>query len=692
MREEWEELDELAFDDEPVCEQDEKLYDWDEDYVSEREGVVLMEKEQREEAFIIDESTSPEAVLKHYWGYDNFRPLQREIIDSILEGRDTLALLPTGGGKSICFQVPALLSEGLTLVITPLISLMKDQVDNLRRRGIKAMALHSGMKSRQIHQAIDNCIFGRYKLLYVSPERLSSKAFQENLYKLKVGMIVIDECHCICQWGYDFRPSYLNIKEIRELLPDIPVLALTATATPDTVIDIQEQLYFGADSQVFQKSFFRPNLSYSIRRTTDKMSMLLHILSRVAGSSIIYCRSRDLCGKVAKFLRQQHITAAAFHAGLSHTEREMRQNRWMNDEVRVMVATNAFGMGIDKPDVRLVLHLNLPSSLEEYFQEAGRAGRDGEKSYAVLLSDEKDAPNLKRRFTNSFPKKTYIHKTYEAICNYLSIGMGEGFQKSYDFEIDPFIWHFRMQPIQTKHAIEILQTAGWLSYKEEDTRSRLKFIYTREELYQEHVGYDEVLRAILRLYSGLFADYVFIQEEALAKLLGYTTDDVYAILTDLNRRAVLHYIPRKNIPRLIFHIRREEVRYLNLPREAYEDRKERMRERIEAGINYILATKTCRSQLLLAYFGEQTKEKCGMCDVCLRRQELGLQQYIIDEVQETILKLIDLDAESEEHILKVEDVCEELPYAPTDIIEAIRYLAAELNLYELCGNFILPKF
>ncbi len=691
MQDNIDELENLDFSEEDRGEQNEELHHWEEDYLSEdtTEEIQTLDEES---TFSINETTSPEAVLKHYWGYEHFRPLQREIIGSILKGQDTLALLPTGGGKSICFQVPALLSEGISIVVTPLISLMKDQVDNLRKRGIKAMAIHSGMKSRQINQAIDNCIFGRYKLLYISPERLGTKAFQENLQKLKVGMLVIDECHCICQWGYDFRPSYLNIKELRELLPKVPILALTATATPDVVLDIQEQLAFGENAQVFQQSFYRANLSYSIRRTPEKEAMMLHILNRVAGSGIIYCRSRKLCGEIAKFLRNNGISASAFHAGLSHTEREMRQNRWINDEVRIMVATNAFGMGIDKPDVRIVIHLSLPSSLEEYFQEAGRAGRDGEQSYAVLLNSDKDASTLKRRFTDSFPKKDYIHKTYNALCDYLSIGLGEGFQRSYDFEIEPFIWRFHLHPIQTRHAINIMETASWLSYKEEDTRSRLKFVYTREELYQEHVGYDELLRAILRIYSGLFADYVFIQEEVIANLLNYSQEDIYAMLIDLDRRGVLHYIPRKNIPRILFHIRRENVKHLTLPPSAYEERKERMRERINAGINYILEHKVCRSQLLLAYFGEKSDKKCGMCDVCLRRKELGLQQYIIDETEEVILKLIDLDAREEEQILKVEAICEQLPYAPTDIIEAIRYLANERRLYQLSGNLILPNF
>ncbi len=691
MQEELDDLENINFSEEYDEERNEELLQWDEDYLSESPSSVAESSEEKQ-AFVINESTSPEAVLKHYWGYDSFRPLQREIIGSVLQGQDTLALLPTGGGKSICFQVPALLSKGITIVVTPLISLMKDQVDNLRKRGVKAMAIHSGMKARQINQAIDNCIFGRYKLLYVSPERLGTTAFQENLQKLKVGMLVIDECHCICQWGYDFRPSYLNIKELRELLPDVPVLALTATATPDVVLDIQEQLGFDEEAKFFQQSFYRPNLSYSLRRTNDKEAMMLHILSRVAGSSIVYCRSRKLCGTMAKFLRDNGISATAFHAGLSHTEREMRQNRWINDEIRVMVATNAFGMGIDKPDVRLVIHFNLPSSLEEYFQEAGRAGRDGEQSYAVLLNSERDASMLKRRFTDSFPKKSYIHKTYEALCNYFAIGMGEGFQCSYDFELEPFIWRFRLHPVQTRHAISIMETASWLSYKEDDTRSRLKFVYTREELYQDHVGYDQLLRAILRLYSGLFADYVFIQEEVLAKLLSYTQEDVYAMLIDLDRRGILHYIPRKNIPRIQFHIRREPVKYLMLPPSAYEERKERMRQRIEAGINYILEHNVCRSQLLLAYFGEQSETKCGMCDVCLRRKEVGLQQYIIDETEEIILKLIDLDETEEELILKVEDVCEALPHAPTDVVEAIRYLANERGLYELQGNLILPNY
>ncbi len=669
-------------------EQDEERIPWPEDYIAQR--LLDFENENPEtNELLIQEDTSPEQVLEHYWGHKTFRPLQKEIILSALKGEDVLALLPTGGGKSICFQVPALMSSGLSLVITPLISLMKDQVENLQRRGIKAAAIHGGMSADRINQTIRNCIFGKFKLLYISPERLNAPSFREQLEHLSLSRLIIDECHCICQWGYDFRPSYLNIKELRKELPDIPILALTATATPDVVEGIKSELAFDEQAKIFQKSFFRPNLSYSIRRTSNKEDMLLHILSRVSGSAIIYCRSRALCGKLARFLREHKISASSFHAGLSHTERDLRQSRWMNDELRVMVATNAFGMGIDKPDVRLVIHLALPSSLEEYFQEAGRAGRDEKRSYAVLLVGKTDATSLKRRFSDSFPKKALIRQTFEDLCSFLQVGIGEGFQKSYEFDIDKFTYYFRLNPIQTKYALEIMEAAKWLSYKKDETRSRLKFICRREELYQSYVGHDEILQAILRSYTGLFSDYVFIQEEVLASLSGFSLEEVYMMLSELNRLGVLHYIPSSNTPRILFHIRREPAEYLSLPASVYEERRERMRERIQAGIHYILDNKTCRSQLLLAYFGEHSEKTCGICDVCLQRTDLGLNDYILNDVEEYVLAQLQTDEEKDNKLLPIQEVCQALAYNPSDIITALECLAHETEYFTIQGDLLV---
>ncbi len=634
---------------------------------------------------------SPEAVLKHYWGYDNFRSLQGDIIHATLNNIDTLALMPTGGGKSICFQVPALMTEGLTLVVTPLISLMKDQVDRLREKGIKATAIHSGMGARAITQTIDNCIYGRYKLLYISPERLKSESFAEKLDQLSISRLVIDECHCICQWGYDFRPSYLNIHSLRQQLNNVPVLALTATATPEVVEDIKVQLGFGTTAQVFQKSFYRENISYSIRQTTNKDQMLLHILSRVAGSAIVYCRSRKRCGEIADFLRTCGVSASAFHAGLNYAERDIRQNRWMKGEVRVMVATNAFGMGIDKPNVRLVIHVTVPNSMEEYFQEAGRAGRDGQKSYAVMLVDSYDPARLKQRFRDTYPSKDYIYRTYESLCNYLSIGEGEGFKRIFELDLKHFIVTFKMHPVQTKYAIQIMQNAEWLDYETDAVPSRLKFIYSRDDLYQRHVGYDDFLRVLLRLYTGFFRDFVAIEEELIAEMTGLDAEIVYEIFKDLSRRNILHYVPRSNLPRIFFKVRREDPRQLRLPSSAYEDLKERMRERTDVALSYILGRDTCRSQYLLRYFGEEKSESCGQCDVCLRRKELGLNEYVLNDVEHYILKNLDLEEnyKNGKYILDIKELCTKLSYAPTDVHNAVLFLADQLELFYLEGEFII---
>lgn len=631
---------------------------------------------------------SPEDVLKAFWGYDEFRLQQRAIVDSILEGHDTLGLMPTGGGKSVSFQVPALMTPGLTLVITPLISLMKDQVDRLRSKGIKAAAIHSGMSAGRIRQTLDNCIYGRYKFLYISPERLSSTSFRDFLPHLEVSLLVIDECHCICQWGYDFRPSYLNILEVRSLLPNVPILALTATATPDVVEQIQQSLGFRQGSKILRSSFYRPNLSYAIRRTSDKMNMILHILGRVQGSTIIYCRSRELCQTLAKALCEQGISANYFHAGLTHLERERRQNEWMADRVRVMVATNAFGMGIDKPDVRLVLHMAMPSSVEEYFQEAGRAGRDGHKAYCVVLVDERDANLLRRRVLDAFPEKEYIHKVYNSLCSYLRIGMGEGYQRSYDCDLEDFIIRFRMRPVQTYSAIDIMQVAGWLSVHTDETRSILTMLYTREQLYQPEVGHDTLLRALLRQYTGLFSDYVAVSETDLGQLTGTSAEEVYQELSLLSRMGILHYIPKKNVPRIVFQIRREEAERLLLPRSAYEERKERLQERITASVQFIEREDVCRSRLLLGYFGEEADLSCGMCDVCLRREDedSGLRHHMIEDVS---LRLEALREQEDIGLHTLEHLCSLLPYPPAEILVAVQYLSAIGWGVRLSGSTLL---
>ena len=625
---------------------------------------------------VADDALLPEQVLERYWGYTSFRPLQRELITSILDGKDTLGLLPTGGGKSIIFQVPGLMLPGLTLVITPLISLMKDQVDRLHTQGIRATAIHSGMSQEKIQVALDNCLYGRYKFLYISPERLGSPLFRSWLSELAISLIVVDECHCMCQWGYDFRPSYLEILSVRHELEGVPILALTATATEEVVEDIIRALEFRPGYTYLKKSFHRPNLSYSIRRSEDKTAMMLHILSRVSGSAIVYCRDRELTRKVTDELLSYGISATYYHAGLTYKERELRQARWMRDEVRVMVATNAFGMGIDKPNVRLVIHLTVPSSLEEYFQEAGRAGRDGEKSYAVMITSGIDSQLLTKRLRDTFPDKDYIRHIYDQMCNFLSIGEGEGLGRTYDFDIDLFIRRFRMRPVQTRYAIEIMQLSGWLEYNDDDSRSRLMFLVPSSRLYEKSVRPDSLIRALLRSYTGLFSGYVTINEGDLSELTGYTNEEVYLFLVDLTMKGILHYIPQKHVPRVSFRIRREDSRLLTIPYAAYTQRQERMSDRIGAVRTYIEEENTCRSRMLLAYFGEQDSAPCGACDVCLRKHPTGLTQHLVDEVKEELDKRL-LSAETDSY--PIETFVSSLPFHPLDTVKAIRFWAGELG-------------
>ncbi len=582
-------------------------------------------------------------ILKQYWGYDHFRGIQEDIIRSVGEGKDTLGLMPTGGGKSITFQVPALAQEGLCLVITPLIALMKDQVRNLRERGIKATAVYSGMTREEILIALENCIFGNYKFLYISPERLGTEIFQIKLRSMHVSLITVDESHCISQWGYDFRPAYLKIADIRQLLPGVPVIALTATATPEVVKDIQERLQFRLEN-VFRMSFERKNLAYIVRHTEDKEGEMLHILQRVNGSSIVYTRNRKKTKEIAQLLNRNHITATFYHAGLSDETKDLRQKAWLKGEYRVMVATNAFGMGIDKPDVRLVIHADVPDSPEAYFQEAGRAGRDGMKAYAVLLFCPRDKITLKQRISDTFPEKDYIRKVYEDINFYYQMAMGDGLGCTFAFNLDEFCHNFKHFPVQTDSALKILTRAGYLEYTDEqDNASRIMFTLTKEELYRIHeqnADTEKLIRILLRTYTGLFTDYAYINEKLLAKRSGLSRPQIYETLLFLTRQHILHYIPGKKTPYIIYTRERQETDRIYLSKEVYEERKESYRRRIEAMIEYAESENNCRSRMLLHYFGEKNEHNCGQCDVCLQHHHSGLKQSQFDEISHQILSLL----------------------------------------------------
>ena len=563
-------------------------------------------------------------ILKKYWGYDDFRGIQREIIESILAGHDTLGLMPTGGGKSITFQVPALAQEGVCIVITPLIALMKDQVQNLRSRGIKAAAIYTGLTHDQILQTLENAVFGAVKLLYISPERLSSELFQQKLRHMKVCFICVDEAHCISQWGYDFRPSYLAIADIRRLVPDIPVLALTATATPEVVDDIQNRLHFQKKC-VFRMSFERKNLAYVVRRTFNKEQQLVHILQSVPGSAIVYVRSRQRTKEYADLLNKSGIKATFFHAGLDNTLKDQRQMDWQKNKVRVMVATNAFGMGIDKPDVRVVIHIDCPDSLEAYFQEAGRAGRDGQKSYAVLLYDDNDKMKLRKRVVDTFPDKEFICEIYDQLAYFYQIAVGSGYNATFEFPVERFCQTYRHFPIPTISALNILTRAGYIDYRDEDeTQARVMFLLGRDDLYRlrdNEPREDAVIVALLRTYTGLFQDYGYIDESIIAQQCDLTPQQVYMILTNLNQKHILSFIPQKHIPFIRFTQRREDSQHLIIPPAVYDDLKARYVHRIDKMLEYATCDLICRSRLLLRYFGEDRTDDCGMCDVCLGGKE-----------------------------------------------------------------------
>ena len=623
-------------------------------------------------------------ILKHYWGYDDFRGIQRDIIESIGLGRDTLGLMPTGGGKSITFQVPALAMEGVCIVVTPLIALMKDQVHHLRQTGIRAAAIYSGMQHDDILRVLENCILGSTKLLYVSPERLSSQLFQTKLRHMRVSFITVDEAHCISQWGYDFRPSYLEIAAIRHLLPGVPVLALTATATPQVVDDIQERLEF-RQKNVFRMSFERKNLAYLVRNTPDKHYELIHILEQQPGAAIVYVRSRRHAREIAEQLGEAGLSATFYHAGLDYADKDSRQRDWQHDRVRIMVATNAFGMGIDKPDVRVVVHYDCPDSLEAYFQEAGRAGRDGQPAQAILLYNNSDSGKLTKRIDDTFPPRDYIRQVYEHLAYYYQIAVGDGYGVSREFNIEEFCQRFRHFPIRVHSALQILQRAGYIDYDEEaDHQARVRFLVSRDDLYRLHqVSPDEerVIVSLLRNYGGLFADYGYIDEGIVARQAGLTQPQTYDILKSLSQRHLISFIPRKQVPYIRYLQRREDQASIRLSREVYEDRQEQYRLRIQSMLHYAQSTDTCRSRLLLRYFGETTSHDCHQCDVCLAGEgRLVTQEGQRDACQQILSLLADGQRHHTTEILRLHLPTEEVNAALESLLREEQILQEDSYL------------
>ena len=590
-------------------------------------------------------------ILRRVWGYEDFRGIQQDIIESIGAGHDTLGLMPTGGGKSITFQVPAMAQEGTCIIITPLIALMKDQVQSLQRRGIKATCVNSGMTRNEIVTALENCILGNYKFLYISPERIGTQLFQAKLRHMNVSFITVDEAHCISQWGYDFRPSYLDIAEIRRIVPDAPVLALTASATPEVVDDIQAQLHF-RQGRVFRMSFERKNLIYIVRHTDDKLREVVHILRSVPGSAIVYTRNRQQTQELAEYLISEGLTATNYHAGLPQVKKDERQQAWQQDKFRVMVATNAFGMGIDKPNVRVVLHFEIPDSPEAYFQEAGRAGRDGQTAYAVLLYDNRDCTKLLRRVSETYPEPDYIRKVYQDMCCYLEMAMGDGTNVTREFDLQDFCRRFRHFPVQAHSALLLLDKTGIIRYTEdEEITSRLMFTVERDELYllRERPGHQErIIHTLLRKYVGLFSEYAYIDEYLLADETGLEYGSVYMTLKELAHEGILSYIPRKRTNYITFVTRRIETDEIALPPEVYTDRKAQYERRIAAMIQYVTDSELCHSRFLLSYFGEEGTEDCGRCDICLGKsrpqdEEADIRTSICLQLKDGPLAARDID-------------------------------------------------
>lgn len=610
-------------------------------------------------------------ILTRYWGYTSFKPLQEDIITSVLAGKDTLGLMPTGGGKSVTFQVPALASEGICLVITPLIALMKEQVSRLNGMEIKSLPLHSGMSKEEIEITIDNCIYGDYKFLYLSPERISTELFRTKAPRLNVSLVAIDEAHCISQWGYDFRPSYMRIAELRELLrTNPPFLALTASATPRVIDDIMEKLEF-REKNVLKTSFERKNISYLVRRVEDKNSYLINTLNKVKGSGIIYVRSRKGTREVAEMIRGKGFSADFYHAGLAQEIRDRKQASWTNGETRIIVATNAFGMGIDKADVRFVIHYDIPDSIESYFQETGRVGRDNKPSWAVLLYTEADKKRLETGVTHRFPPIEKIKDVYEMLCNFLKVPVGSGKDSVHDFNMQEFVSQYRLPVIDTYNCLMFLQREGYLEFTEEiNNPSRVHFIVGRDDLYKFQVAnesFDKFIKLLLRSYTGMFTEFVPVNEEMLSKKAALSRETVYQYLVRLSSLNILHYIPGKKTPLVIFTEERLERKTLFISPENYLEVKEKYLQRLEKMIEYAESETRCRSVILLGYFGEEA-ERCGICDVCRKRNELELSKYEFDIILEEIKNI--LSNENPDAL----ELAGKINYPEDKVVKVIRWL------------------
>jgi ATP-dependent DNA helicase RecQ len=613
-------------------------------------------------------------ILTKYWGYPGFRPLQEDIINSVLSGKDTLALLPTGGGKSLCFQVPALAKEGLCIVVSPLIALMKDQVESLKRRNIKAIAVYSGMSASQIDIAFDNAVFDKLvKFLYVSPERLVTSLFRERLKRMKVNLLAIDEAHCVSQWGYDFRPPYLKIADIREYLPGVPLLALTASATPKVVEDIQQKLHFHKNLLI-QASFERKNLSYFIRKEENKMEVLLKIILKQKGSGIVYVRNRKKTKVVSDFLKVHKIKSDYYHAGLDHKIRDIKQTTWQKGQKQVIVATNAFGLGIDKADVRFVVHLDLPDCIESYFQEAGRAGRDEKKAFAVLLYENEDIIDLYNNFESSFPEKEIIKSVYTFLCNYYQLAMGTGRDSSYVFNLQQFASHYNLPPNTVYNSIKFLEKEGYVALSDTfNESSKLHFLPDKNELYKfqlQNPRYDNFIKLLLRMHSGVFTDFIKIEEFDLAVKANISEDQVIAMLKELAAKNVILYNQRTDLPYIFFTSERQETRGILLSDDNYKTLKENALQRIEAMTDFISGSSKCRSQYLLQYFGEKNSKRCGICDVCQQRNDLGLTEFEFDKIVEQIRPLLQQQA------LELQEIINYTKGIPEEkVINVVRWLA-----------------